>query len=122
MPTSGAVEVAADIIAAFVSNNSLPRGELPALIEAIHAAVKAFVTPGEAAAVTDPPVGNAGVPDLPGGRQTLQIHASSPSVARHDARAVPCEMGLAFNLSHDRGQLFGEAVGSGEGPRVWAGA
>ncbi len=33
------VEVAADVVAAFVANNSLPVGELPALIQAVHGTV-----------------------------------------------------------------------------------
>ena len=38
--TADAIEVAAEIVAAFVSYNSVPMSELPALIEAVHAAVK----------------------------------------------------------------------------------
>jgi predicted transcriptional regulator len=33
------IELAAEIVTSFVSNNSLPRNELPALIEVVHAAV-----------------------------------------------------------------------------------
>jgi len=36
MPQSKTVETAAELVAAFVSNNPLPRGELPALIQTIH--------------------------------------------------------------------------------------
>ena len=36
MPQPGILEMAADVVAAFVSNNPLPRGELPALIQTIH--------------------------------------------------------------------------------------
>jgi predicted transcriptional regulator len=51
-----AVEVAADIVAAFVSNNSLPKGELPSLIESVHAALMGFGGPGQVGAtVVDPP-------------------------------------------------------------------
>jgi predicted transcriptional regulator len=50
-----AVEAAADIVAAFVSSNALPTGELPSLIESVYAAVKEFGRPGELlATVTDP--------------------------------------------------------------------
>ena len=56
MANFDAVEVAADIVAAFVSNNSLPKDELPSLIESVYAAVKGFGGPGEiAATVIDPP-------------------------------------------------------------------
>jgi predicted transcriptional regulator len=54
--TSDAIEVAAEIVAAFVSYNSLPMGELPALIEAVHAAVKMVAAPdGTVTTVIDPP-------------------------------------------------------------------
>ena len=36
MPQPVTLEMAAEVVAAFVSNNPLPRGELPALIQAIH--------------------------------------------------------------------------------------
>ncbi len=39
MGTSSAIEMAAEIIAAFVANNPLPKTELPALIHAIHMTV-----------------------------------------------------------------------------------
>jgi predicted transcriptional regulator len=51
-----AVEVTADIVAAFASHNSLPPGELPTLIESVYAAVRGFVGPDAAAAtLIDPP-------------------------------------------------------------------
>jgi len=40
MAKSNSVELAAEIVAAFVSNNPLPKGELPALIHAVHSAVE----------------------------------------------------------------------------------
>jgi predicted transcriptional regulator len=39
METPDLVEVAADVVAAFVANNSLPIAELPALIQAVHGTV-----------------------------------------------------------------------------------
>ena len=39
MGASNPIELAAEIIAAFVSNNPLPKGELPSLIHAVHTAV-----------------------------------------------------------------------------------
>jgi predicted transcriptional regulator len=39
MGASVPIELAAEIVAAFVSNNPLPKSDLPALIHAIHAAV-----------------------------------------------------------------------------------
>ncbi len=43
------VSIAADIVAAYVSNNPLPVGELPKLIGDIHAALQGLGTP-----VTEP--------------------------------------------------------------------
>jgi predicted transcriptional regulator len=37
--TSNYIELAADIVSAYVSNNSVPAGELPSLISDIHAAL-----------------------------------------------------------------------------------
>jgi predicted transcriptional regulator len=39
MGASNPIELAAEIVAAFVSNNPLPKGELPSLILAVHNAV-----------------------------------------------------------------------------------
>jgi predicted transcriptional regulator len=39
MSTSSPIELAAEIVAAFVSNNPLPKGELPTLIHGVNAAV-----------------------------------------------------------------------------------
>jgi len=43
------IELATEIVTAFVSNNSLPRGELAAMIETVHAAVKRLAGGTEAA-------------------------------------------------------------------------
>jgi predicted transcriptional regulator len=40
MNGSNPIELAAGVVAAFVSNNSVPMGELPALIQAVHTSVK----------------------------------------------------------------------------------
>ena len=40
MATPNSVELAAEVVAAFISNNPLPRGELPALIQTVHSAVE----------------------------------------------------------------------------------
>jgi predicted transcriptional regulator len=40
MSASNPVELAAEIVAAFVSYNPVPKGELPSLIEAVHSAVE----------------------------------------------------------------------------------
>ena len=56
MTTSNPIDLAAEIVASFVAHNSLPRGELPALIETVHAAVKRLADGGKVApAAIDPP-------------------------------------------------------------------
>ncbi len=40
MATPDSVELAAEVVAAFISNNPLPKGELPALIQTVHSAVE----------------------------------------------------------------------------------
>jgi len=52
------VELAADIVSAYVSNNSVPTGELPALINEVHSALKNVGTPAPAKA----PRGEPAVP------------------------------------------------------------
>ena len=54
--TLNPIELAAEIVAAFVSNNSLPRAELAAVIETVHATVKRLAEGAEVApAVIDAP-------------------------------------------------------------------
>jgi predicted transcriptional regulator len=60
MATLSPIELAAEMVAAFVSNNSVPRGELPALIHAVHAAVTKLAD------------GSVGAP--------LQVEAKAPAV------------------------------------------
>jgi predicted transcriptional regulator len=49
MGTSNPIELAAEIVAAFVSNNPLPKGELPSLIQAVHIAVVSLAAGPETA-------------------------------------------------------------------------
>ncbi len=51
METPDLVEVAADVVAAFVANNSLPIGELPALIQAVHGTVVRLASGAEIPAI-----------------------------------------------------------------------
>jgi predicted transcriptional regulator len=47
--TSDPIELAAEILTAFVANNSVPRAELAALFEGLHAALKRLADGGEVA-------------------------------------------------------------------------
>ncbi len=53
-PTNNFIELAADIVSAYVSNNSVPAAELPALINDVHSALLR-VTQGGAPVVADAP-------------------------------------------------------------------
>ena len=56
MATSDPIELAAEILTAFVVNNSVPRAERAALFEGLHAALKRLADGGEVApAAIDPP-------------------------------------------------------------------
>src|SRR5271156_574247 len=55
------VELAAEMVAAFVSNNPLPKSELPALIHALHSAVVRLAAGPESA----PPQVEAKAPAVP---------------------------------------------------------
>ena len=54
MEKSHPTEMAAEIVAAFVSNNSVPRSELSALFETVHAAVKRLAEGGAVASAESP--------------------------------------------------------------------
>jgi predicted transcriptional regulator len=54
--TSDPIELATEIMVAFVANNAVPRADLPALFEGLHSALKRLADGGEVApAAIDPP-------------------------------------------------------------------
>ena len=56
MATSDPIELATEILAAYVANNAVPRADLPALFEGLHSALKRLADGGEVApAAIDPP-------------------------------------------------------------------
>ena len=61
MAKSNPVELASEIVAAFVSNNPLPKGDLPALIHAMHSAVERLAAEPESV----PPQVEAKTPAVP---------------------------------------------------------
>ncbi len=66
-PTTNYVELAADIVSAFVSNNSVPTADLPALIASVHSALQNVATPVQAKTAEKPtpavPVKKSVTPD-----------------------------------------------------------
>ena len=129
MSASSPIELAAEIVAAFVSNNPLPKGELPSLILAVHTAVVRLAAVPESVPlqieVKTPavPIRRSITPDflicLDDGKRfkSLRRHLTR---ARHDAGAIPREMELAIRLSHGCAELRGAAVCVGETDRTWA--
>jgi len=55
MDTLGQVGLAAEVVSAFVANNSVPRGELPDLIQAVHGALTRLASGQATAAPAEPP-------------------------------------------------------------------
>ena len=55
MATSDPIELAAEILTAFVANNSVPRAELAALFEGLHASLKRLTDGEVAPPVVEPP-------------------------------------------------------------------
>jgi predicted transcriptional regulator len=49
------IDLAADIVSAYVSNNSVPLAELPALIGSVHAALSQVTSPAPVAKAEQPP-------------------------------------------------------------------
>ena len=127
MPQSETLEMAAEVVAAFVSNNPVPRGELPALIQTIHDFGAALQRGGEcrpergaeASGSVDPQIDRAGVFDLPGGRQKVQVAETALGDPWSDAGSISREMEASRRLSCGRAKLRREAVGIGQGDRSW---
>lgn len=50
------ITLAADIVSAYVSNNSVPTGDLPTLIASVHASLQEVVAPGATEPAVNPKV------------------------------------------------------------------
>ena len=128
MVASNPIELAAEIVAAFVSNNPLPKGDLPSLIEAVHMAVVSLAAGPESAPqieVKEPavPIRKSITPEflicLDDGKRfkSLRRHLTR---ARPNAGAIPREMEVAIRLSHGRAELRSTAVRVGETDWTWS--
>lgn len=87
------VSIAADIVAAYVSNNPLPVGELPKLIGDIHAALQGIGTPATAPIVKQEPAVSIKRSLTPDYIICLEDGKKFKSLKRHIA--------VHFNLSPD---------------------
>ena len=127
--SSQSIELAAEIVAAFVANNSLPIAELPALIQSVHAALERLasgpVNTAPQVEKKEPAVSirKSITPDflvcLDDGKKfkSLRRHLANP---RHDAGSIPREMGPPIGLSDGRAELRRGAIGNGEAVRAWS--
>jgi hypothetical protein len=124
--TSENIELAADIVAAFVSNNSVVATELPTLIHSVYRALTEAATgakPKEAAAPLTPavPIKKSVTAEyiisLEDGRKykSLKRHLSTRGMTPDDYQVGP-----PARLSHGRRQLLRSAfpVGQEPGPRA----
>ncbi|MER9947340.1 MucR family transcriptional regulator [Mesorhizobium sp. M0047] len=85
------VSIAADIVAAYVSNNPLPVGELPKLIGDIHAALQGIGTPATEAVVRQEPAVSIRKSVTPDHIICLEDGKKFKSLKRH--------IGVHYNLS-----------------------
>jgi predicted transcriptional regulator len=85
------VSIAADIVAAYVSNNPLPVGELPKLIGDIHAALQGIGTPATEPVVRQEPVVSIRKSVTPDHIICLEDGKKFKSLKRH--------IGVHYNLS-----------------------
>jgi hypothetical protein len=116
--TSNYIELAADIVSAYVSNNAVPTGDLPSLINEVHSALQkvgngAVETPTEAPKPAIP-VKKSVTPDYIICWRTEEVQvaeATPPHPVQHDARAVPREVGPSAGLSYGGAELRQGPVG-----------
>ena len=124
----------ADVVAAYVSNNSLPLNDLPALMRSVPTLAKVCSGEGgrprasarggaEDARGPHQEVDHAGIPDLPGGRQEVPVpQAPSRHRLQHDARRIPDEMGSVERLSDGCAWLFRDPFQARQGYRPRSGS
>ncbi len=100
MGASSPTELTAEMVAAFVANNPLPKSQPPALVHAVHATVTRLAgEPNSAPPQIEPkapsaPIRRSLTPDFDLSRrpQTIQVDAASPGGAGHNAAPIPREM------------------------------
>ena len=122
------IDLTANIVSAYLSNNPTPASEIPSLISQVHAALLRVSTgrtetPLEPAkpAVSVKKSMTPGISDLSRGRQALQVaEAPSAHAIQHDAGAISRQMGPAGGLSDGGAELCGGAFAARQedGPRA----
>ena len=117
MGASNPIELATEIVAAFISNNPLPKGELPSLIRRAHRRREIAAGPESAQPQIEEqtpamPIRKSITPDflicLDDGKRSN--HYGATWRARPDAGAIPREMKSAIRLSHGCAELRGATI------------
>ena len=111
------IETTAEIVAAYVSRNSVPVAELPNLIRSVHntlSGLEQAPAPEIAAEPLKPavPIKKSVTDEFiirPGRRAQAQIHEALPSRPRHDARRLSNQVEPAEGLSDGGARLCVEA-------------
>ena len=123
------IELTAEIVSAYVSNNTVPAGEIPGLINQVHAALaRVSGKPAEGSAEPLKPAFRSRnqlppIHRLSRRRQEIQIaEAAFAYPIQHDARAVSREMGSECRLPDGRAKLCGRSLATGETNGAWAAA
>jgi hypothetical protein len=123
------IGMTADIVSAYVGNNSVSTTELPNLITSIHralAGVNGAVEAPVEAAPKEPavPVKKSVAPDyidLPGGRAQVQVAEAPPAhQVQHEPRGVPRQVGPAEGLPHGRPRTTPRRVRTWPSRWAWA--
>ena len=128
MATSDPIELAIEIMVAFVANNAVPRADLPALFEGLHSALKRLTEGGEVAtAAIDPPAPAVSIRKsvTPDYLICLEDGKRFKSLRRHLAMLgmTPEQYRAKWNLPSTYpmvAQFHGAAIGICEEQRVWA--
>lgn len=118
--TDPVIELTAAVVSAYVSNNPVPVGELPALIAQVHAALKGTIggLVAKPEALTPAvPIRKSVTPDY---IISLEDGKKFKSLKRHlyplrpYARRIPCQVGSAGRLSDGRAELCRGALSFGQ--------
>ena len=124
------IELTAEIVSAYVSNNTVAASDIPALINQVHAALaRVSGDGGEAAAEPLKPavsVKKSITPEhivcLEDGKKIQVAQASIANAIQHDAGAVPGQMEPAGRLSDGGAQLRGRPLAIGQADGSWSAA
>ncbi len=116
------IDLTANIVSAYLSNNPTPASEIPALISQIHAALQRVST-GRVETPMEPAkpavsVKKSMTPDylvcLEDGKRFKSLKRHLRTQLQHDAGAIPGQMESAGRLSDGRAELRGGAFATGE--------